>query len=336
MGIANPVMTLLMNLGIAAVVSVAAIRVAKGLSSTATVIAFMQYFTLISMAMMSLSRMFVMYTKCAASANRIAEVLETPDDMILSDDKNEYDDYHISFNNVSFSYLKKTDDISDISFSLNKGDRLGIIGATGCGKTTLIKLLLRFYTPTDGEIRINGRRIDSYNSKELTSMFGTVLQNDFLYADTIEENIRFGRNISSEEIINAAKIAQAHDFIVSFNDKYSHRISSKGTNISGGQKQRLLISRAIAAKPEIIIFDDSSSALDYKTDAKLRKALNESLKDSTIITIAQRVSSVKNCDTIIVMDEGKIVGKGTHNELLQNCAIYKEISESQLGGALID
>lgn len=336
MGIVNPVMTLLMNLGIAAVVAVAAIRVSQGLSSTATVIAFMQYFTLISMAMMSLSRMFVMYTKCAASANRISEVLNTKSYLNLSDDHSQHDVHHITFENVSFSYLGKKYNVKNISFALNKGQRLGIIGATGSGKTTLIKLLLRFYNPDNGEIRINGRKLDSYSDEALRPMFGIVLQNDFLYADTIKENISFGRDLSDEEIINAAKIAQAHDFIEAFSEKYEHRIASKGTNISGGQKQRILIARALAGSPDIVILDDSSSALDYKTDSMLRTALDESLKDSTIITIAQRVSSVKNCDIILVLDNGSIIGKGTHEELIGSCPIYKEISDSQMGGAFVD
>ena len=167
-------------------------------------------------------------------------------------------------------------------------------------------------------------------------MFGVALQNDFIYADTIEENIRFGRDISEDDIISAAKTAQAHDFITAIADGYSHMLSSKGTNLSGGQKQRVLIARAIAAKPEILVLDDSSSALDYKTDANLRKALDENMSGSTVITVAQRVSSVKNCDQIIVIDNGIIIGQGSHDELLQNCAEYREISESQMGGAFVE
>ena len=336
MGIVNPVMTLLMNLGIAAVVGVAAVRVSKGLSSPATVIAFMQYFTLISMAMMSLSRMFVMYTKCAASANRIAEVLDSPDKFNITEDKREDKDIHISFDNVSFSYLGKKNNLHNISLSLKKGERLGIIGTTGSGKSTFIKLLLRFYEPDSGEIRINGRNVTSYSREQLTSMFGVALQNDFIYADSVEENIRFGRDISKEEIIRAAKIAQAHDFITATPEGYDRMLSSKGTNISGGQRQRILISRAIAADPEILILDDSSSALDYKTDANLRRALDENMANSTIITVAQRVSSVKSCDLILVMDDGKVIGQGKHEWLLENCTEYREISDSQMGGAFVD
>ncbi len=336
MGIVNPVMTLLMNLGIAAVVAVAAIRVSKGLSSPATVIAFMQYFTLISMAMMSLSRMFVMYTKCAASANRIAEVLDTPDKFNITEDNRESDDIHICFENVSFSYFGKKQNLQNISLSLKKGERLGIIGATGSGKSTFIKLLLRFYEPDSGEIRINGKNITSYSREQLTSMFGVALQNDFIYADSVEENIRFGRDVSKDDIIRAAKIAQAHDFITAAPDGYDRALSSKGTNISGGQRQRILISRAIAANPEILILDDSSSALDYKTDANLRRALDENMSGSTIITVAQRVSSVKNCNLILVIDDGKVIGQGKHEWLLENCTEYREISDSQMGGAFVE
>ncbi len=336
MGIVNPSMTLLMNLGIAAVVAVAALRVAKGLSSPATVIAFMQYFTLISMAMMSLSRMFVMYTKCAASVNRIAEVLDTPDKFEVAADNNANDGIHIAFENVSFSYLGKKNNIQNLSLSLRKGERLGIIGATGSGKSTFIKLLLRFYEPDSGEIRINGRDIKSYSREQLTSMFGVALQNDFIYADTIEENIRFGRDIPTEAVIKAAKTAQAHDFITATADGYSHMLSSKGTNLSGGQRQRVLIARALASHPEILILDDSSSALDYKTDANLRKALDENMSASTVITVAQRVSSVKSCDHIIVIEDGQVIGQGKHEHLLETCAEYREISESQMGGAFVE
>ena len=337
MGVVNPIMTLLMNLGIVAVIAVSAHFVSKDLSSASTVIAFMQYFTLISMAMMSLSRMFVMYTKCAASANRISLVMNEISELSLHEDDGLGDrSLHISFENVSFSYIGKKDNIKNISFSLKKGETLGIIGATGSGKSTILRILMRFYDADSGIVRINGKDVRSYTQEELTSMFGIVFQNDFLYADTIEENIRFGRNISTDDIIEATKIAQAHDFITSFSDGFSHAVSAGGTNLSGGQRQRVLISRAIAGSPEILVLDDSSSALDYKTDANLRKALSESLPDSTIITVAQRVSSVKNCDLILVIEEGEIIGCGKHEDLLENCTEYKEISDSQMGGAFLD
>ena len=337
MGIVNPVMTMLMNLGIAAVVALSALRVAKGTSSPATVIAFMQYFTLISMAMMSLSRIFVMYTKCAASARRIAEVLSTPEHFHVTNEPSDPNDMsHIRFENVSFSYFGKRNNLENISFSLPRGGKLGIIGATGSGKSTLVKLLLRFYETDSGKIKINGKPITAYQRSELASLFGVALQNDFLYADTIRENIDFGRGLSDEEIMQGAKIAQAHDFITAMPDGYGHMLSPKGTNLSGGQRQRLLIARAIAARPQILVLDDSSSALDYKTDANLRAALANELADTTVITVAQRVSSVKNCDLILVLDEGKIIGMGTHEELLESCFEYREISDSQMGGAFVE
>ncbi len=337
MGIVNPVMTLLMNIGIVAVVAASAYFVASNTSSATTVIAFMQYFTLISMAMMTLSRMFVMYTKCAASAKRILQVMEQDSEFkVIEDDGRGDASYHISFENVSFSYLGKKDNIKDISFSLKKGESLGIIGATGSGKSTILRLLMRLYDTDSGIIRINGKDIRSYSRNELASMFGIVFQNDFLYADTIEENIRFGRDISTEDIISAAKTAQAHDFITAFYDRYSHGVTTGGTNLSGGQRQRLLISRAIAGHPQILILDDSSSALDYKTDANLRQALAQDIPDSTVITVAQRVSSVKNCDLILVIEEGAVIGCGKHEDLMANCAEYKEISNSQMGGAFLD
>ncbi len=337
MNAVNPIMTLLMNLGIAGVIAVAAYRVANGTSSAATVIAFTQYFTLISMALMSISRMFIMYTKCAASARRISEVLDTPESFPLTEDDGRGDaSAKISFEHVTFSYLGKKPNLEDITLSIPKGGTLGIIGATGSGKSTFVKLLLRFYDTDSGTIRIDGKKVSSYTQKELTAMFGVALQNDFLYADTIKENIRFGREISDEEIYRAAKIAQAHDFISAMPEGYDHMISAKGTNLSGGQRQRILIARAIAANPGILILDDSSSALDYKTDANLRKALKESMSDSAVITVAQRVSSVKNCDLIIVLDEGRIIGRGRHEELMENCAEYRQISDSQMGGAFLD
>ena len=337
MGVVNPIMTLLMNMGIVAVIAVSAYFVSKEQSSATTVIAFMQYFTLISMAMMSLSRMFVMYTKCAASAKRISSVLTEESELKLCEDDGQGDpSLHISFENVNFSYLGKVNNLTDISFSLKKGETLGIIGATGSGKSTILRLLMRFYDTDSGIIRINGKDVRSYTQDELTAMFGVVFQNDFLYADTIEENIRFGRDIPTEDIVEATKVAQAYDFITSFSDGFSHSVSTGGTNLSGGQRQRVLISRAIAGRPEILVLDDSSSALDYKTDANLRKALSHSLPNSTIITVAQRVSSVKNCDLILVIEEGAIIGYGKHDELMKNCKEYKEISDSQMGGAFLD
>lgn len=335
----NPVMTLLMNAGIVAVVAISASRVAAHTSDPETVIAFMQYFTLISMAMMSVTRIFIMYTKSAASARRIAEIIETENDLPVRDEKDfpsVNSKNHIEFQNVSFSYKGKSNNLENISFSLPHGGTLGIIGATGSGKSTLIKLLLRFYDVGAGNIRIDGKDIRTIPKEKLYKMFGTAMQYDFLYADTIEENIKFGRELSHDDVVKAAKIAQADDFISAFPEGYDHMLSQKATNISGGQKQRVLISRAVAAKPDILILDDSSSALDYKTDAALRRALKENMSGTTIVTVAQRVSSVKDSDLIIVLDEGKISGMGDHEFLLSTCPEYKEISDSQMGGAIVD
>ena len=339
MGLANPIMTMLMNFGIVGVVALAASRVQDGRSDPETVIAFMQYFTLISTAMMSVTRIFVMYTKSAASARRIAEVIDSKEDFEVESEE-KYPkiktDAHIVFKNVSFSYNGVKNNISDINLEIAKGGSLGIIGATGSGKSTLIKLLMRFYDVGEGGIYIDGRDIRTIPKEELYSMFGSAMQNDFLYADSIEENIRFGRDISHEEIVKAAKTAQADLFISEIAQGYDYQLAVKGSNLSGGQKQRLLISRAVAGKPKILILDDSSSALDYKTDANLRRALSQDMKGVTLITVAQRVSSVKNCDRILVLSDGVPSGYGTHEELMRTCEEYREISESQMGGDFVE
>lgn len=337
-GVVNPIMTLLMNCGITAVVALSASRVAGHQSDPETVIAFMQYFTLISMAMMSVSRIFVMYTKCAASAKRVSEVMDSKSEITMQDCPRDpfAQDTHIKLENVSFSYTGQHLHLENVNLSLPRGGSLGIIGATGSGKSTLVKLLLRFYDVTEGRILIDGRDLRSFDRDELANIFGVALQNDFLYADTVEENIRFGRDLTFEEIKRAATIAQADDFITSFPDGYGHMLSPKGTNLSGGQKQRLLIARAIAAKPEILVLDDSSSALDYKTDANLRTALRQEMSDSTVVTVAQRVSSVKHCDVILVLEHGCVIGQGKHEELLESCSAYREIADSQMGGAFVE
>lgn len=339
MGTVNPIMTLLMNVGIVAVIALSATRVSKGLSDPETVIAFMQYFTLISMAMMSVTRMFVMYTKSAASARRITQILETDEPLAIRS-KEEFPDKktdaHIVFENVTFSYKGKKNNIENINFSVKKGGSIGIIGATGSGKSTIIKLLLRFYDVNSGAVYINGEDIRTIEKDRLYKMFGSCQQNDFLYADTIEENIKFGRDVTHEDVVHAAKVAQADEFINAFPDGYEHELSAHGTNISGGQKQRVLMSRALATRPDILILDDSSSALDYKTDAMLRQALANNMEGITLVTIAQRVSSIKDSDIIVVLEEGRIIGTGTHEYLIENCIEYKEISDSQMGGAFID
>ncbi len=337
MAIPNPIMTLLMNLGICGVVAISGYRVAKNLSSAADVIAFMQYFTLISMSMLALSRIFISYTKCRASSNRIAEVMETPDDFYLLENGEKVDtDAYISFENVNFSYFGVCNNLENVNFSLKKGERLGIIGGIGSGKSTLIRLLMRLYDVNSGRILVDGRDVRSYPREELVEKFGVTLQSDFLYSDTIAENIRFGRDISDEDIRWAARVAQAEEFINAIPDSYSHALAQRGTNLSGGQRQRILIARAIAARPDVLILDDASSALDYRTDAALRRALSEELSGTTVVTVAQRVSSVKSCELILVLDGGRVIGAGRHEELLLSCPEYKEISELQMGGDIID
>lgn len=339
MGAVNPIMTVLMNLGIVSVTAMAASSVNGGTSDPETIIAFIQYFTLISNAMMSVTRIFVMYTKSAASARRIAEVIDAPEDMEVKSEQEypaiETND-HIVFKDVCFSYNGVKNNLEDINLHVRKGGSLGIIGATGSGKSTLVKLLMRFYDVSSGGIYIDGQDIRTIPKEKLYSMFGSAMQNDFLYADTIEENIRFGRSITHDEIVSAAKTAQAEEFISAAPDGFGHMLAVKGQNLSGGQKQRLLISRAVAGKPDILILDDSSSALDYKTDANLRRALAEDMQGTTVVTVAQRVSSVKGCDCILLISDGKISGIGTHEELLRTCAEYREISESQMGGDFVE
>lgn len=335
MSLTNPMMNLFLNVGLTIVIIVGAYRVNAGLTQTGEIIAFLSYFTTILMSMMAITRMFMLVSKGTASANRLAEVFDTPVDLEVQPEDFMETEHYVEFKDVSFGYEKTKDyHIKNISFALKKGQSLGIIGATGCGKSTIVQLLMRMYDLDEGEIRIGGRKVSSIPSEELHQMFGVVFQNDVLFADTIRENISFGRNLSDEEILEASKHAQAYEFISMLPTQFDHMLTSKGTNLSGGQRQRVLLSRALAGNPDILILDDSSSALDYKTDAKLRQALKEHYADTTSIIIAQRVSSILHCDLILVMDEGKCIGMGTHEYLLETCKEYKEISDSQMGGMI--
>ncbi len=333
MAVTNPLMSAFLNIGMAFVILVGAYRVNGGQTEPGMIIAFMSYFTLILNAMLAITRMFTLFSKGAASSARIAEVIAVPYDLTVSDDKTKEDtDSYIEFRNVSFSYNGKKDTVSDISFTLKRGQTLGIIGATGSGKSTLIQLLLRFYDIDQGKILVDGRNVRSLTPEELRGKIGTVLQNDFIYAGTLLDNIDFGRNLTEEDARRAADPAQATEFIDALDDGYEHLLHTKGTNLSGGQKQRVLISRALAGNPDILILDDSSSALDYRTDAKLRAALRKQFADTTKIIVAQRVSSIAHADRILVLDNGRIVGDGNHESLLSSCEIYREISQSQIGG----
>lgn len=332
MGISSPMMNLILNLGLSIVIIVGAFRVNSGTTEPGKIVAFLTYFTIILNAMLSITRMFVLYSKGSASAMRISEVLEEDEDIVIKNEDYIESKYHIEFNNVSFSYNKDVNAISNINFKLKRGETLGIIGVTGSGKTTIIKLLMKFYEVDEGKIRINGYDINGVDKNELHKKFGVAFQNDMIFENTIYENIKFGRDLRKEDIFRAAEYAQAKEFIENLREKYNEHLTSKGSNLSGGQKQRVLISRALAKKPEILILDDSSSALDYKTDSLLRKAINDNFKDTTTIIVAQRISSIKNADKIIVLEEGKIIGYGNHDELIKDCYVYKEIRDSQMGG----
>lgn len=345
MALTNPLMNLILNLGLTLVIIAGAYRVNSGLTKPGEIIAFLTYFTIILNAMLSITRMFVIYSKGIASAERIRQVLDTGADLSSRPADHVDNGFHIAFEHVTFSYHAAAgtgssrepakNSLEDISFALRHGETLGIIGATGSGKSTIIRLLLRLYDPTAGVIRISGDDIRSIPQDELHSKFGVVFQNDVLFADTIASNIAFGRDLDRKQLEDAASYAQASEFIDSLGDRYDHVLSTKSANLSGGQKQRLLIARALAAGPEILILDDSSSALDYKTDSLLRKALKENMKDTTTIIIAQRISSIMHADHILVLEDGRALGYGTHRELMEKCGEYSEIFMSQMGGEAV-
>lgn len=337
MAVTNPVMNFLLNMGWVLIILVGAYRVNEGLTQPGRIIAFLTYFTIILNAMLSITRLFVMFSKAGASMERISEVLLAPEDQKTipaeakeSEIQPSDGGWHIEFENVTFSYNKARNQLENISFKLKKGQTLGIIGATGSGKSTIISLLMRMYDADEGVIRINGRDIRSYSHEELHGMYGTVFQNDTIFEDTVRENITLGREIGQKEIEAAACHAQIAEHIESMHGGYEAMLAIKGANLSGGQKQRIMIARALSGNPDILVLDDSSSALDYKTDAAVRKAVRENYGNTTTIIVAQRVSSVMGADSIIVLDEGKIIGRGTHEELMRECNEYREISRLQM------
>ncbi len=330
MALSNPLVNLFLNIGLTAVILAGAFRVNAGLTQPGKIIAFLTYFTTIMTATMNFSRLFVMGSRGVASGNRISEVLDTPEDLSVVPGERTETPYHVEFRDVTFSYGKKEASLEQISFALKPGETLGVIGATGSGKTTVAALLMRLYDPDSGVIAINGVPVFAIPPEELHTKFGVTFQNDVLFADTIYENIDFGRGLPREQIERAARCAQAMEFISSLEDGFDHMLTAKGTNLSGGQKQRLLVARALAGDPEILILDDSSSALDYRTDAALRQALREEYGGVTSLIIAQRVSSILHADHILVLDEGKTLGYGTHEELMASCEVYREIARIQM------
>lgn len=329
-----PLMDFFLNAGLTLVILVSAYRVNAGLTQPGVIIAFLTYFTIILNAMLSITRIFVIVSKGLASADRIQAVLRLPEDMKVVPLPARDEEAHIVFDHVSFTYPDGTSVLKEIDFSLVKGQTLGIIGATGSGKSTIVRLLLRLYDPTNGQIRINGRDIRSLDPEELHQYFGIVLQKDILFADTIEENIDFGRRFSKEQIEEAAARAQAKEFIQQLPQQLAYELHAKGSNLSGGQKQRVLLSRALAGEPQILVLDDSASALDYQTDAKLRQVLKQQFADTTSILIAQRISSIQHADKILVLENGRMSGFGDHTTLLATNTIYQEIYHGQTGGRI--
>jgi len=328
----NPATTLVLNLGLTAVIITGAFLVQKKEAGPGVIIAFLSYFTIILNAMLGITKIFMMLSKGMASARRITGVLDSPDDMpVLPWNGQKEGNCHVEFKNVTFSYLHKRNNLTDISFGIKKGETLGIIGATGSGKSTLVNLLLRFYDADQGKILLDGRDIKTIPFAELRSKFGAVFQNDYLMADSIEKNIDYFRNLSRESIEKAADHAQAGEFIQAKKGDMEADVAIRGNNLSGGQKQRIMIARALAGKPEILILDDASSALDYQTDALLRKSLKEYFGGTTTIMIAQRISSVQGADHILVLEDGACIGYGSHAELLRNCGTYRQIYQLQMG-----
>lgn len=301
---------------------------------------FLSYTMQILMNLLMISMVMVMVTMARASTQRILEVLNEQIDLVNPEDPvTEVKDGSIEFRNVYFSYSKNLDNpnLKDISLKIKSGETVGIIGATGSAKSTLVQLIPRLYDVTSGAVLVGGVDVRKYDLKTLRNNVSMVLQKNVLFSGTIEENLRWGdENASMEEIINAAKVAQAHDFIMDAPGKYERDLGQGGVNVSGGQKQRLTIARALLKKPKILILDDSTSAVDTKTEALIRDALKNELADVTKIIIAQRISSVENADKVIVLDEGEINGIGTPEELLKKNKIYQEIYYSQLKGGTDD
>ncbi|OPJ64148.1 ABC transporter ATP-binding protein [Clostridium oryzae] len=329
-----PSIMLIMNFTTLAILWFGGIRISKGSMDLGALSAFTQYAMQIMMSMLMLAMMFIMVPRAQAAAVRINEVLDTVPEIKDADKtKDNYEGKgYVEFKNVTFSYHGAEEPaLRNISFAARPGETTAIIGSTGSGKSTLINLIPRFYDIQSGSILVDGVDIKEISQEDLRNKIGFVPQKAVLFSGTIAENIRFGNDgASDEEVRHAAEVAQAADFIATMDGGYEHEIAQGGTNVSGGQKQRLSIARALVRKPEIYIFDDSFSALDFKTDAQLRAALKSETQDSTVIIVAQRVGTVMEADRIIVLDEGSVVGMGTHKELLEKCDVYREIVSSQL------
>lgn len=363
----NPVTTVIINLGIAAILWFGGIQVNEGSMTQGEIIAYINYVNMILSALIVLANLVVTFTKAAASAGRVNELLDMEPTIVDMDTDKEYKlnreidlkaeitltsvaptpptpphenptkheksmtNPILEFSNVSFSYDRSTENVlQNISFKINKGQVTGIIGSTGAGKSTLINLIARFYDATEGTVSYNGIDVKRLKQKELRDKIGLVPQKSVLFSGTIEENLKWGNpDATLEDMVKATKIAQAYEFIENKPDGFQTQIVQGGRNLSGGQRQRLAIARALVKEPDILILDDSSSALDYATDSRLRRELKEEMSDTTVIIVTQRVAAIRNADIVIVMDEGEIVGMGSNAELLESCAVYKEIVSSQ-------
>ena len=326
----KPANDFIFYMGLCAVVAVGAIITkVSGVSEAGKLLSFMTYFTIILNHMIMMSRIFVQASRAIASAGRIDEVFNAESSLTVSESSVSSSSF-IEFRDVTFSYNKKKPNLEHVSFTLSRGETLGIIGATGSGKSTIANLLLRLYDVDSGHVMIGGRDVRSIPKSTLHSMFGVAFQYDFVSAATLRENVSFFRGATDAEIELVAKIAQADGFISGLSDGLDYVITQRGANLSGGQRQRLLICRALAKNPEILILDDSSSALDYKTDKALRAAIKEHVNTTTII-ISQRIASVSSANKILVIDDGRVIAEGTHETLMRECEEYREIAEVQLG-----
>lgn len=344
MALPVPLVTMLLNVGLTLVVFLGAHLVNDGVTKPGVILAFLTYFNMVMMGTMGLSRVFTMMSKANASADRIQAVIDMEEELTPIPEeeaaRTEREGY-IVFDHVTFHYGNddpmaghdRQNCLTDIDFTMQKGGSLGIIGATGSGKTTIANLLMRFYDANEGHVFVDGKDVRTYEKDALHRMFGVVFQNDVIFADTLRENMAFGRTVDENRLWAAAEDARAKDFLEQYEEGLDHEAVIHGANLSGGQKQRVLIARALAAKPEILILDDSSSALDYKTDADLRRAIRENYGDTTTIIVAQRISSIMGLDDIIVLEEGQIIGHGTHGQLMENCKLYQDIYNTQMGGS---
>lgn len=325
----NPLTLVIINLGIAAVIYSGAIRVDTGVLSQGEVVALYSYMAQILVEVIKLANTVILVTKSFAAGSRVAEVLNTENVQKVIE-SNKSSNSYIEFSNVSLAYHGSDEALSNISFTASRGETVGIIGSTGSGKTSLVALLARFYDATKGDIYIDGKDIKSYEISALRRKIGFVMQKSELFSGTIRENLLFGNeNAEKEQIKTAIEYSQSVDIIASKSNGLDEKIEQGGKNLSGGQRQRLSIARALLREPEILVLDDSTSALDAVTDANLRKAIKDLPSAPTVFIVSQRTSSIMNCDKIIVLDDGETVGIGTHKELLLSCKVYREIYESQ-------